>query len=317
MNRELQNPPSDLRVVSLLPSATEIVCLLGGRKNLVGISHECDYPGEIQDLPRLTSSKVDFSPSSLKIDQDVRALMTHALAVYDIDTPELERVAPDIIVTQDLCDVCAVSYEDVQRACNELLPNTRIVNLHPTRWSEVLDDLKKVAEAFGNPQRGAAEAARLEAGRDAIAARSAVLGTRPRVLTIEWLDPVMVGGTWMPELVEAAGGEALVTSTGDHAPTLTQEQLAALDPAPEVVLVKPCGFELERTFAEREVLEHLFADLDWPAIRDHRVWIADGNAFFNRPGPRLLESIEILAACVHPDEFMDLAEKHACSFTRY
>ncbi|MFT5154944.1 MAG: iron complex transport system substrate-binding protein, partial [Planctomycetota bacterium] len=198
-----QSPATELRVVSLLPSATEIVTLVGGEPNLVGISHECDWPRSIQDRPRLTSSKVDLSPSSLAIDLGVRDLLKKALAVYDIDTEQLARLAPDFIVTQDLCDVCAVSYEDVERACNELLPNTSIVNLHPTRWSEVMDDIQKVADAFGVSERGRAEVARIEEAKAAIAARSAKLATRPNVLTIEWIDPVMIGGTWMPELVEA------------------------------------------------------------------------------------------------------------------
>ncbi len=309
-------PRAELRVVSLLPSATEIVCLVGGRPNLVGVSHECDFPAGVEALPRLTASKVSLSPSSLQIDQDVRKLMTHALAVYDIDTEELQRLAPDFIVTQDLCDVCAVSFADVERACNELLPEARIVNLHPTRWSEVMDDIARVAEAFGVPARGAAELVELERGRAAVAARAAAIGTRPNLLTIEWLDPVMVGGTWMPELVAWAGGNALVTETGQHAPTLTKEQLAALDPAPDVVLVKPCGFALERTFGERDVLSAIFAGLDWPAVKRGAIWVADGNAYFNRPGPRLLDSLEILAACTHPAEFEDLAEKHSGAFVR-
>ena len=317
MTAELQSPPAELRVVSLLPSATEIVCLLGGEPNLVGISHECDFPASVKDRPILTASKVDFSPSSLKIDRDVRALMTQVLAVYDIETEELQRVAPDLIVTQDLCDVCAVSFADVERACNELLPDARIVNLHPTRWAEVMDDVRKVAAAFGIAQRGEREVARLEARRRDIEARSAKLATRPKVLTIEWIDPVMVGGTWMPELVWAAGGEALVTQVGDHAPTLSREQLAALDPAPEAVLIKPCGFDLPRTLSERSVLERLFEGLDWPALRSGRVWIADGNAFFNRPGPRLVESIEILAACLHPEEFPEFAARHANSVVTF
>lgn len=312
----MNTPDPQLRVVSLLPSATEMVCLVGGEPNLVGISHECDYPTSIQDRRVLTASKVSFSPSSLKIDQDVRKLMTHALAVYDIDTEALAEVQPDAIVTQDLCDVCAVSYADVERACNELLPGAKIINLHPTRWSEVMDDVRSVAVGLGVDERGELEVQKLEARRNAIVQRSAALPSRPNVLTIEWLEPVMVGGTWMPELVEAAGGNALVTKPGDHAPTLSREELQALDPAPDVVLVKPCGFKLERTFAEKAVLAELFADLDWPAVRNNAVWVADGNAYFNRPGPRLADSIEILAACIHPQEFADMAEQHADAFVR-
>jgi iron complex transport system substrate-binding protein len=177
-----------------------------------------------------------------------------------------------------------------------------------------MDDIRGVATAFGIAERGALEVERLEARKRAIAQRSAALPSRPKVLTIEWLAPVMIGGTWMPELVEAAGGEALVTRAGEHAPTLTQEQLAALDPAPEAVLIKPCGFALERTRAERQEIEDLLSRLDWPALRQGRVWIADGNAYFNRPGPRLVESIEILAACLHPEEFADFAGQHAAAY---
>lgn len=305
---------TELRVASLLPSATEIVCLLGGEPNLVGISHECDFPPTVRELPVLTSSKVSLSPSSWQIDKDVRSLLTHALAVYDIDTEALRQAAPDLIVTQDLCDVCAVSFADVESACSELLPEARIVSLHPTRWSEVMDDIREVATALGAPERGAAETAQLEERKAALSERSARPSTRPKVLTIEWIDPVMIGGTWMPELVAAAGGEALVTRTGQHAPTLTKQKLAALDPAPEVVLVKPCGFALERTRDELDVLRELFDGLDWPALRHDRVWLADGNAYFNRPGPRLLDSLEILAACVHPGEFADLAQRHAGAY---
>ena len=243
--------------------------------------------------------------------------MTSALAVYDIDTEELQRLRPDFIVTQDLCDVCAVSFADVERACEELLPGATIVNLHPTRWSEVMDDIVKVGDALGVAERGRAEVTRLEARKAAIAERSAALGARPNVLTIEWLDPVMVGGTWMPELVEAAGGRTLVTKTGEHAPTLTRDELAALDPAPDVVLVKPCGFGLERTLAEKDVVASIFEGLDWPAVERDALWIADGNAFFNRPGPRLAESLEILAACTHPEAFGDLAEARRADFVRW
>lgn len=304
-------------MVTLLPSATEIVCLVGGEPNLVGISHECDWPRTIVDRKVLTSSKVTFSLSSLAIDKDVRKLLTHALAVYDIDAEALAALKPDFIVTQDLCDVCAVSYEDVERACKELLPSAKIINLHPTRWSEVLADIQKVADELGVPERGRAEVERLVARRDAIAARAAALGHRPRVLTIEWLDPVMVGGTWMPELVAAAGGDALVTTAGEHAPTLDMAALVGLDPKPDVVLIKPCGFDLARTKVERDVIQSLLDAVDWPAVESKAVWVADGNAFFNRPGPRLIDSLEILAACTHPGEFADLAKRHRGDFVNF
>lgn len=298
------------RIVSLLPSATEIVCRLGLRDQLVAVSHECDWPAGVETLPRITSSKVSFSLDSAAIDADVRRLLEHALAVYDIDVPALERLAPDFIVTQDLCDVCAVSLADVEKACAAVVPGAHIVNLHPTRWGEVMADIANAGAALGVPERGRAVVAELEAAREEVRARRPA--ARPRVLTIEWLDPVMIGGTWMPELVEDAGGEPLVTRPGDHAPTLERDALAALEP--DVVLIKPCGFALDRSHAELDVIRRQLQGLPWPALEAGRVYLADGNAFFNRPGPRLLESLEILAACVHPEVYRDLALKHAAEF---
>lgn len=304
---------SPRRIASLLPSATEIVCLLGGEADLVGVSHECDYPAGIESRRILTSSKVSFSLSSAAIDGDVRAILKDALGVYDIDTEALRETSPDIIVTQDLCDVCAVSFNDVQRAAKEVLSDdVRLVNLKPTKLGEVLDSVLAVGEAMGVPERAQQERDELQRRIDELAARANALPTRPKVLTIEWIDPVMVGGTWMPELVELAGGEPLVTKAGDHAPTLSTEELAKLEP--DVVLIKPCGFALARTASEAEPLEELIASMPWPATRERRVYVADGNAFFNRPGPRLVESLEILAACVHPEAFADLAERHAENF---
>lgn len=307
------------RVASLLPSATEIICALGAEANLVGVSHECDFPPRATSgKPVLTSTRVRKAPSSAAIDRNVREILRDALAVYDVDVEALERAAPDVIVTQDLCDVCAVSLEDVRRAVLTIArPSVRIVNLHPTRLEEVLRDVLTVGKAIGREREAIRVVAGMRARLGAVRARAAAIpGPRPTVLTIEWLDPVMVGGTWMPELVRIAGGRALVTRPGDHAPTLSQGELARL--APEVVVIKPCGFDLDRTRPEigafLDRLRNATGPREWPAVREGRVWIADGNAFFNRPGPRLADSAEILAACIHPGEFQDLARSHARSF---
>lgn len=226
-----------LRIASLLPSATEIVCALGLREQLVGRSHECEFPAGLEELPVLTRSRVRVDALSGEIDRDVRRLLEHALAVYEVEVDALEQVDPTAVVTQDLCDVCAVSLEDVRGALRELgREDVTLVNLHPTRLSEVWDDVREVGRALGIPQRGEDLARELAARVAALAARTAGLPRRS-VLTIEWLDPVMIGGTWMPELVAAAGGEALVTEPGQHAPTLARDQLAAL--RPELVLIKP------------------------------------------------------------------------------
>lgn len=319
---ELRSSPGRLhvsppRVASLLPSATEMVCALGAREALVGVSHECDFPAGVRGLPVLTRTAVRSLGSSAAIDRDVRRVLREALAVYEVDTAALAEVRPDVIVTQDLCEVCAVSFRDVQRAAREVLgPDVRIVDLHPLRLGDVFDDLERVAHALGVEASGRRVRRGLEERVAAVGERSAALGARPAVLTIEWLDPLMIGGTWMPELVALAGGRALVTSPGERAPTLAAHELAALDPAPEVVLVKPCGFDLAQTLRRGAELERLFAGLEWPAKSDRRVFVADGNAYFNRPGPRIVDSLEILAACVHPAAFEDLGRAHAGGFVR-
>ena len=303
------------RVASLLPSATEIVCAVGAEADLVGISHECDFPESVRHLPALTRARLRAARTSRGIDREVRSVLQDALAVYEIELARLEAARPDVIVTQDLCDVCAVSFDDVCAATAALVHQpTRIVNLHPTRLDDIWGDIARVADALGRTTEGASVVADLRARVSEIARRSSDAGKRPRVLSIEWLDPVMVGGMWMPELIERAGGLPLVTRPGDHAPTLTRDELRAL--APDVVLIKPCGFPLERTLEELSLLRTSLPWESWTAAREGRVYVADGNAYFNRPGPRIVESLEILAACLHPSVFEDLRRKHTDSVIR-
>lgn len=305
------------RIASLLPSATEIVCALGAAADLVGVSHECDFPPEsTAGKPVLTATRVRTGAPSPAIDRNVREILRDALAVYAVEVEALERARPNVIVTQDLCDVCAVSLEDVRRAVSTISrpsgPGIRIVNLHPTRLEEVLRDVLTVGDAIGRANEASKVVARMRDRLEVVRARAAAIPTpRPSVLTIEWLDPVMVGGTWMPELVEIAGGRALVAKPGDHAPTLSENDLARL--APEVVVIKPCGFGLDRI---RPEIGSFLEGRRWPALESGRVWIADGNAYFNRPGPRMADSAEILAACIHPDDFGDFARDYGSAFER-
>ncbi|MCE9593134.1 MAG: cobalamin-binding protein [Planctomycetes bacterium] len=304
-----------MRIASLLPSATEIVCAVGGRDELVGVSHECDYPAGVERLPILTRPRVALPRASGAIDRTVRDILGDALAVYEIEIERLRAAAPDVIVTQDLCDVCAVSIDDVRRALAELArENVTVVSCKPLRLANVWDDVRRVGRAVGRAEQGLEAAAELERRVAAIGARASKAKRRPSVLTIEWLDPVMIGGTWMPELVELAGGRALVTVAGQHAPTLGLSELSALEP--DVVLIKPCGFDLARTTQELELLRAQLPWTKWSAVAAGRVWLADGNAFFNRPGPRLVESLEILAACCQPDEFAEFRARHAPSVRR-
>jgi len=309
-----------MRIVSLLPSATEIVCALGARDELVGRSHECDFPADVTALPVITSARVGPLPTSGAIDRAVRGVLEDALAIYQIDEAKLRDARPDVVVTQDLCDVCAVSLDDVRAAVARLARrDVAIVNLHPTRLADIWRDIERVGDGVGRADVARRVVRDLEARIDAIGRRAAraaraARAKRPSVLSIEWIEPVMIGGMWMPELVALAGGEALVTRPGDHAPTLSREALAAMDP--DVVLIKPCGFDLPRTLDELPALERTLPWASWRCVAEGRVYVADGNAFFNRPGPRIVESLEILAACVHPAAFGDLEAKHGASVVR-
>jgi iron complex transport system substrate-binding protein len=301
-----------LRIVSLLPSATEIVCALGAAAELVGISHECDFPPEIRDRRVLTRARLDASGSSREIDAAVRAIVRDALSVYEVDEVGLAALTPDVIVTQDLCEVCAVSFDDVRAAVARLAhrDDVRIVSLTPTRLEHVLADVERVAAAIGRVPEGARVRATMTVRIGAIAERAARVGRRPRVVSLEWIDPLMLGGTWMPELIALAGGEAVGVQAGNAASTIDPAALAAL--RPDVVVVKPCGFPLERALAERDVIERSVLRV---VGADTRVFVTDGNGFFNRPGPRLVESLEIMAACIHPAAFDDCARAHAAVMT--
>lgn len=300
------------RVVSLLPSATELVCAVGARDELVGISHECDFPPDVVGLPVLTSARIGVGLSSSDIDRRVRSVIRDALSIYSVDAELLGELRPDLIVTQDLCEVCAVSLDDVRSAVARLAhrESIDIVSLRPTRLNDVLEDVLRVGNALDRGDIAVALKSRLEARIREVARRAASAHTRPRVVSIEWLDPIMLGGTWMPELIELAGGMAVGTRAGEPAPTLSIDALIEL--RPDVVLVKPCGFPIKRTLAERELVEQRIVT----RLPDARVYISDGNAFFNRPGPRLVESLEILAACVHPEELADYADLHRDAILR-
>jgi iron complex transport system substrate-binding protein len=301
------------RVVSLLPSATEIVCALGAAPLLVGVSHECDFPPEIRGRPVLTRARIPTTGTSRAIDAAVRAAVRDpaaALSIYAVDDQQLRALAPDLVLTQDLCEVCAVSLDDVRSAVARLAnrDDVRIVSLRPTRLADVLDDVERVAGELGRAAAGEALRVEMDHRWRAIEARAQAAASRPRVVTLEWIDPLMIGGTWMPELVALAGGTPVGAEPGRPAPTVDPAALAAL--RPDVVVIKPCGFTLERALVERDVIERLVVATVGPRTR---VYVTDGNAFFNRPGPRLCESLEIMAACVHPETFVDFAEKHAQS----
>jgi iron complex transport system substrate-binding protein len=290
------------RIVSLIASATEIVSALGYEDQLVGRSHECDYPPGVKRLPVCTAPKLNVHASSGEIDHQVKTLVEKALAVYDVDAALLERLEPDVIVTQSQCEVCAVSLRDVERAvCTWLERCPRIVSLKPDALADVWRDIEDVAVALGAPDRGAELVERLKARMKLIADKARGLADRPRVACIEWVEPLMAAGNWVPELVELAGGVNLFGTAGKHAPWMTWEQLVEADP--DVIAFMPCGYDLERTRQDVPLLEANPGWSELKAVRTGRVFVTDGNQYFNRPGPRLVESLEILAEMLHPSAF--------------
>ncbi len=290
-----------MRIVSLLPSATEIVCAVGLRDALVGRSHECDFPLGVERLPVLCEPKVPIDGASDEIDRAVRRLVADGLSVYRVDAEALRALAPDVIVTQTQCEVCAVSEADVVAAtCDWAGSGVRIVSLAPARLDDVFADIERVGAALGVAARGTAAVASLRARLAALAARTREL-PRPSIASIEWLDPLMAAGNWVPELVELAGGRNLFGSVGEHSPWLAWEAVRAADP--DVIVAMPCGFDLARTRGEMPALERLPGWDALRAVRAGRVAIVDGHQYFNRPGPRLVESAEILAEILHPEVF--------------
>jgi iron complex transport system substrate-binding protein len=292
-----------MRIVSLLPSATEIVCALGAQAELVGVSHECDFPAGVRGLPVLTRAKVRTDATSAEIDRDVQALVTRGLSVYEIDADALAAAAPDVIVTQQQCDVCAVSYAEVVEATRRVLGgDATIVSLAPNALEDVWRDVLAVADALDRRHAGETLVARIHERLGALRAATAGRG-RPVVACIEWLDPLMTAGNWMPELVEVAGGAYPFATAGAASRVL--DWTALVDAQPEVAVVMPCGFGIAQS---RRELGALVARPEWqalPAVRASRAWVADGNAYFNRPGPRLVESALILARLVHPEVTFD------------
>lgn len=290
------------RIVTLIASATEIVAALGCEEQLVGRSHECDFPPSVSRLPMCSEPRIDIHGSSLEIDQRVKHALKEALAIYRVDAEKLRRLRPDVIVTQTQCEVCAVSLKDVEEAvCNLLESRPSIVSLAPNALADVWDDILRVAEAIHVTARGKELVDHLQKRLETIAERASRAAHRPTVACIEWIEPLMAGGNWVPELVELAGGTNLFGTAGEHSPWMTWEQLTSADP--EVIVILPCGWDMEKGRTEMRALTRL---PEWPqlrAVRERRVYLTDGNQYFNRPGPRLVESAEILAEVLHPELF--------------
>jgi len=298
-----------MKIASTLASATEIACALGLGDHLVAISHECDYPSAILGLPRLSRARDSLmaAPDSAAIDREVAALVREGLSLYELDLELLASLQPDVVLAQDLCDVCAIDKARVESAVRALVadPGCQVISLAPRTLEGVWQDVERVGEALGLGLLARSVAGGLRARVAACAERLAGVEPRPRVLAVEWIEPLMVAGLWMPELIRVAGGEPV--GPEDGAPGRPVPLDEALSWEPDVILVKPCGYDLGRGLAELSALPEELR-------RGRRVVVADGNAFFNRSGPRLADSAELLAACLHPDMVPDLLRRHGAHF---
>lgn len=291
---------NQLRIVSLIPSATEIVASLGLTDCIVGRSHECDYPVEVQNLPICTKPKFNPEGTSREIHSRVTALLQTALSVYQVDIDRLEQLQPTHILTQAQCEVCACSLAEVQQAVSSLVRSQpQIVSLQPNCLAEIWADIQTVADALGTDSQSVIVP--LQSRVEAIAQTSTSLQARPSLACIEWIDPLMAAGNWIPELVAIAGGQSQFGVAGKHSPWLKWQELVTANP--DLLILMPCGFDLPRTRLESQRMTQYLEWEELQAVNRGNVYLTDGNAYFNRPGPRLVDSLEILAEIIHPNIF--------------
>ena len=293
-----------MRIVSLLPSATEIICGLGLRDQLVGVSHECDYPSDVAGLPKATRTVIPHDASSADIDTLVREQLKNKAALYSLSLTVLEKLAPDLIVTQAICDVCAVADSEVQAAACALPGNPRVVNLEPMCLADVMKCIREVGSAAERSDLADKYVSRLQERVDEIAARSCSIAPdqRPSTVLLEWIDPPFSAGHWSPELVSIAGGDEAIGIAGKRSTTTAWDKIVKADP--EVMVIACCGFSVARTMDDLPILRSYPGWTSLRCVQTKRVYLVDGNSFFNRPGPRLVDSLEILANALHPNVHM-------------
>jgi iron complex transport system substrate-binding protein len=281
-----------VRIASLVPSSTEKLFALGLGDSVVAVTHECDYPWEATERPHLTRSVIPAGLAPSEIDRAVRERTEQGLALYELDEARLAELEPDLIVTQAVCEVCAVSYDDVVAAAERLPGTPQVISLDPSSLEQVLADIPRLARATGTPEAG--EQLLEDAGRRLLAVSAAVEGAdRPRVAALEWLDPIFVGGHWVPEMIRLAGGVDVLGESGGRSRTAEWAEVEAA--RPDVIVSMPCGYGLEQAVMETR------ADLDRLAANGTRVGAVDASSYFSRPGPRLVDGVELLAHMLHPD----------------
>lgn len=288
-----------MRICSLLPGATEIAYLLGLGDEIVAVTHECDYPAGAKDKPVVVRSVIDPSRmSSAEIDRKVAELLQAGKGLYTIDEPSLVKASPDVILTQGLCDVCALDYNDVVKAARQLPRMPAIVSLNPHSLADILDDITRVGSATQREAAASALVHELRERIDAVGMREPQY--RPRVVCLEWFEPLYVAGHWVPEMVTLAGGVDVLGRKGQ--PSHKVEWHSVLDAKPDMILLMPCGFDVRRTIKEAKPLRDLQGWNDLPAVKAGHVYAFNGNAYFSRPGPRLINGLEILARIIHPEQ---------------
>ena len=291
-----------MRICSLLPGATEIAFALGLGDNVVGVTHECDYPVEAQHKPVVLRSLIDSNQmTSIEIDRWVTGRLGNNQGLYVIDEERLREAAPDVILTQGLCDVCAIDYNEVVNASATLANKPKIVSLTPHCLTDVLNDVARVGEATGQRLKAEQVIHDLEQRISAVRKRTARLPTRPRVACLEWFDPIYAAGHWVPEMVEIAGGQDVLGRRSEPSAKIDWKKVVEL--APDVIVLMPCGFDMPRTLREASALNQLEGWDDLPAVKARRVFAVNGHAFFSRPGPRLIDGLELLAHIIHPKMF--------------
>jgi iron complex transport system substrate-binding protein len=292
------------KIVTLIPSATEIVAFLGQKNSIIGRSHECDYPHGLNHVAKLTSPKINVDGTSREIDQQINTILENSLSVYKVDVPKLKELNPDYIITQAHCEVCAVSLSDVENIVSKNLnKNTKIISLQPNTLKDVFNDIKRVAKELNIENEINNKLIKnLNERLEKISKLSSKQKVKPSVACVEWIDPLMMAGNWIPEMVDMAGGINILGKSGKDSHWTKFHEIANQDP--EIIIFLPCGFNIEKT--KNELKNFLKKNNDWKqlkAFKNRKFFVADGNQFFNRPGPRLVESLEIFAEIMHPNVF--------------
>jgi len=287
------------RVLSLLSSTTEIIYALGCGDRLVGRSHECDYPEEVSELPICTIPKFNVDGTSREVDDEVKSLVQSALSIYCINEKLLKELKPDIIFTQSQCEVCAVSVSDVENALKNITGlSSRVISVEPNSIEDIFNDILTIAQILNVRNKGKELVELIKAKIDSTE-KIVYQKSSPSVAAIEWIDPLMAAGNWVPQLIRVAGGENLFGEAGKHSPWMKYNDLLEQDP--EIIIVMPCGYDIKKSLIEIKTLESKKGWGSLKAVRNRNVYVTDGNQFFNRPGPRIIESLEILLEIIHPE----------------